>query len=89
MTNLESYSGNSTASSSHNTTRQSIVEVELGEELWQTKELVQHLLQNNQQMQHGYHGMQYMMMQVIILTSVICQILIFIETEDLMINEWT
>jgi hypothetical protein len=48
---------------------------------------VQHLLQNNQQMQHGYHGMQYMMMQVIILTSVICQILIFIETEDLMINE--
>jgi hypothetical protein len=31
--------------------------------------------------------MQYMMMQVIILTSVICQIPIFIETEDLMINE--
>jgi hypothetical protein len=40
-TNLESYSWKSTASSSHNTTHQSATEVELGEELRQTKELVQ------------------------------------------------
>jgi hypothetical protein len=86
-TNLESYSWKSTASSSHNTTHQSATEVELGEELRQTKELVQQLLQSNQQMHHRYQAMQYTMMQVIISTSAICQIPIFIETEDLMINE--
>jgi arginine decarboxylase-like protein len=52
----------------------------------QMKELVQHLLQSNQQMQHGYEAMKYMKMQVIISTS-ICQIPIIIKTEDLVINE--
>jgi hypothetical protein len=51
------------------------------------KEPVQQLLQSNQQMQHGYEAMQYTIMQVIISTSAICQIPIFIKTEDLMINE--
>jgi hypothetical protein len=68
-------------------THQSFSKTELGEELRQMKELVQQLLQSNQQMQHGYEAMQYTIMQVIISTSAICQISIFIKTEDLMINE--
>jgi hypothetical protein len=40
-------------------------QAQMGEELRQTKELVQQLLQSN-------HAMQYTMMQVIILTSVVC-----------------
>jgi effector-binding domain-containing protein len=68
-------------------THQSFSKTELGEELRQMKEPVQQLLQSNQQMQHGYEAMQYTIMQVIISTSAICQISIFIKTEDLMINE--
>jgi hypothetical protein len=86
-TNLESYSRKFTINSSRITTRQSATEAKLCEELRQMKELVQQLLQSNQQMQHGYEGMQYTMMQVIISTSTICQIPIIIETEDLVINE--
>jgi hypothetical protein len=67
-------------------TRQS-VEAELGEELRQTKDLVQQLLQSNQKMQQEYQAMQYMMTKLIISTSAICQRLIFIETEELIINE--
>jgi hypothetical protein len=40
-------------------------QAQMGEELRQTKELVQQLLQSN-------HVMQHMMMQVIISTSVVC-----------------
>jgi hypothetical protein len=36
------------------------------------------LLQSNQQMQQGYQAMQYMMKQVIISTSTICQISKFV-----------
>jgi hypothetical protein len=86
-TNLESYSQKSTLSSSWSMTHQSFSKTELGEELRQMKEPVQQLLQSNQQMQHGYEAMQYTIMQVIISTSAICQISIFIKTEDLMINE--
>jgi hypothetical protein len=78
-TNLESYSQKSTAISSCSMTHQSSVEAELGEELRQTKELAQHLLQSNQQMQHGYESMQYKITQVIISTSSVCQIPIFVE----------
>jgi hypothetical protein len=85
-TNLESYSQKSTACSSRCTTHQSTVKAELGEELRQMKELVQHILQSNQQMQHGYEAMKYTKMQVIISTS-ICQIPIIVETEDFVINE--
>jgi hypothetical protein len=46
--NLESYSQKSTANSSCSTTHQSVTEAELDEELRQTKELVQQLLQSNQ-----------------------------------------
>jgi hypothetical protein len=60
--NLESYSRKSTASSSHITTHQSAAKVELDEELRQTKELVQQLLQSNQQMQNRYKTLQYTMM---------------------------
>jgi hypothetical protein len=84
--NLESYSRKSTAYSSRCTTHQSATKAELGEELRQMKEVVQHLLQGNQQMQHGYEAMKYTKMQVIISTS-ICQIPIIIKTEDLVINE--
>jgi hypothetical protein len=56
MVNLKSYSLKSTTSSSHSVTHQS-TEVELGEELRQTKDLVQQLLQSNQQMQQGYQAM--------------------------------
>jgi hypothetical protein len=87
MANPKNYSQKSTVSSSRSTTRQSIAEAELGEELRHMKELVQQLVQSNQQMQHGYHAMQYMMIQVIISTSAICRIPIFIKTEDLMIHE--
>jgi hypothetical protein len=48
---------------------------------------VQQLLQNNQQMQHEYETMKYTMMHVIISTFTVCQILIFVKTEDLMINK--
>jgi hypothetical protein len=47
-TNLESYSRKFTISSSRITTRQSATEAKLCEELRQTKELVQQLLQSNQ-----------------------------------------
>jgi hypothetical protein len=87
MLNLGSYNQKSTASSSRSTTHQSAAEAELGEELRRMKELVQQLLQSNQQMQHEYETMQYTMMQAIISTSAICQILIIVETEDLVINE--
>jgi hypothetical protein len=87
VANLESYSWKSIVSSSHCMTRQS-VEAELGEELRQTKDLVQQLLQSNQKMQQEYQAMQYMMTKLIISTSAICQRLIFIETEELIINEW-
>jgi hypothetical protein len=87
MLNLGSYNQKSTASSSRSTTHQSTAEAELGEELRRMKELVQQLQQSNQQMQHEYETMQYTMMQVIISTSAICQILIIVETEDLVINE--
>jgi hypothetical protein len=87
MVNLDSYSRKSTASSSRSRmTRQSSKD-ELGEELCQTKELVQQLLQNNQRMQHMYGVMQYTIMQVIISTSIIFHIPIFAEIEELMINE--
>jgi hypothetical protein len=87
MVNLDSYSRKSTASSSRSRmTRQSSKD-ELGEELRQTKELVQQLLQNNQHMQHMYEVMQYTIMQVIISTSIIFHIPIFAEIEELMINE--
>jgi hypothetical protein len=42
-----------------------IFQAQMGKELRHTKELVQQLLQSN-------HAMQYMMMQVIISTSVVC-----------------
>jgi hypothetical protein len=85
-TNLESWSWKPTASSSHNTSHQRAAKAEL-EELQQMKELVQQLLQSNEQMWHMYEAMLYMMRQVIISTSTICQIPVVIETEDLVINE--
>jgi hypothetical protein len=84
VTNFGSYSWKSTATSSSSVTHQS-VEAQLGKELRQTKDLVQQLLQNNQQMQQGYQAMQYTMMQVIILRFTICQIPIFVRSEELII----
>jgi hypothetical protein len=50
VANFESCSRKSTTNSSHSVTRQG-ADAELGEELRQTKDLVQQLLQSNQQMQ--------------------------------------
>jgi hypothetical protein len=86
VANLKSYSWKSTASSSHSATRQS-VEAQLDEEMQQTKDFVQQLLQSNKQIQQGYQAIQYTMMQVIISTFTICQISIVSKTDELMINK--
>jgi hypothetical protein len=63
VSDVSSYSLKSNVTSSSVESQRS--QVQMGEELQQTKVLVQQLLQSN-------HAMQYTMMQVIILTSVVC-----------------
>jgi hypothetical protein len=63
VSDVSSYSRKCNVTSS--SVRSQSSEAQMGEELRQTKELVQQLLQSN-------HAMQYTMMQVIISTSIVC-----------------
>jgi hypothetical protein len=63
VSDVSSYSQKSNVTSSSVGSQSS--QAQMGEELRQTEELVQQLLQSN-------HAMQYMMIQVIISTSVVC-----------------